>query len=161
MKTLPIRSLSGKARRARRANRTARLHADQLIMDYFNSNSDSAEQPGERGTPVKFANDVQHSTGSSSPHAPPCERFELFPRAPSGTEDEAVCRVPPPSKAAGLTVHMAEPTADRHAGKTRRPLTQTHNQNPASQFTVRGFACGCAIGAAAAAVVLLCLQAVL
>ncbi len=130
------RGLSGKARRNRSRGRAARLYTQQMIDEYLE------DKPGE-SRPKRFI--------------PIRGRSEFLPSAKcpgSEVRDE-----PKRRSAIRLGSGLSHPTNAPVVRPPRQP--QTPEQKVLETFTTRGFLYGCAMGSAAAAVVLLLVQVVL
>lgn len=167
MQNVKNRGLSGKARHVHHERRVARLQANQLVMNYFDSDSSFAEGRPERTIPVLRYCDSPLPPSATFEHVGYAEpqQLDLGLSEPEPARVDAVCLVQagPP----------ARDPAERSAGQERteataQPVGAAPNLHPVETakdlpgpFTIRGFICGCAIGAAAATVALLVLQAAL
>ena len=167
MQNVKNRGLSGKARHAHYERRAARLRANQLVMNYFESDSSFAEGRPERTIPVRRYRDSPLPPSATFEHVAYAEpqQLESGLSEPEPAMVDAVClvRARPPAR------DPAEPsTGQEHTGTTAQAVRDApglHPVGPAEDspapFTIGGFICGCAIGAAAAAVALLVLQSAL
>ena len=164
MSSGPNRGLAGKARRAHYRSRASRLYAQQHIAEYLDPESG-------------------HSTISLDRPIPIGHRREFLPSAAPGHDDamgdqlelkltdvetvtDGTIRIVPPAKAATVTASGRSKNGNtvRHVDKQTRPVS--HADAPRKRvsgqtFTLQGFLCGCAVGGAAAAIVLLLWQVVL
>lgn len=148
MENIRYTGLAGKARRAHQLSRASRMYAQQLIDEYLYPEFDS--RPLERFIPIRGRSEFFPSTASvgNEPAAPPQRQFEL------------------PLTTAGVTVERS--TGVKVADGSRRdsvirPFRTTfqpkqRRKDKQSPFTPGGFLFGCALGSAAAAMVLLVVQ---
>ena len=138
-----------------------------LVDDYLDPEASSLEQRSERAIPVK------HRSKSLMPVSPTFEhvafgddrQLELKFKQPEQGTESAVCFVPGrPGTIDVSAAHSTDSPSDTAskviAARRARSLGQSSNEL-ASRFTVRGFLCGCAIGAAAAALILMIVQTAL
>jgi hypothetical protein len=128
--------LSGKARRNRYKGRAARMYTQQMIDEFL--------EEGER--------ESQHER-----YIPVRGRSEFLPSAQCpGSE----VREEPKQRPA---IRLGSPTGRTTTApvvRPARPPKETEPQEPEA-FTIRGFFYGCAMGSAAAAVILLLVQVVI
>lgn len=186
MQNTPNQGLSGKARRQRFLSRSSRLHHQQLIENYLEQRSKSAEG-GESRT--------AHTEGRDRP-IPIGHRREFIPTADPSPDDSAAGQLElslspvddddvvfvavPKAKEPRLDIsslHAARRVsrvapAQQTAANTRRTPSKTpppvraiggvSPERPQSvdkeRFRLPGFLFGCAIGTAAATVVLVCIR---
>ncbi len=161
MQTSKRGGLSGKARRTRDRNRSTRLHSRQVIEEYL--------EPGRQGVgedryiPIggrsEFMPAVAHTTIAKEPSDDP---QLVLPLTTPGSRD-ASCRGADIAKA--VSKHRSGETADAvirfprtasaESGSCLKP-PQTFRS--AKKLTIRGFLVGCAMGSAAAALLLLVLH---
>ena len=171
MPTKTIGGLDGKARRERVRNRAARLFARQLVKEYLEPDEVS---PGvERYVPIRSRSEflpsaappwiVDLTTASDKPRpseqakqldlpfvetnktqvdCPVSFPSEVTPDRNESHESPAVLRIPPPKRS------RQEPAAPALRPGRRKP------------FTFGGFLLGCAMGSAAAVMMLMVAQAV-
>ncbi len=159
--------LAGKARRVRERSRAARLQTNQLIMDYFDPESDASAGRFNRAIPIGRRRDSLLPSSPTFEHVAygTNEQLELPLGDPDPMQGEAICRIPAPATRIGTaapTPHQgrqdaASATATDAAGSP--PVEPVEDSR--SQFTISGFLCGCSIGVAVAAVILLVVQAAL
>ena len=156
--------LSGKARRARVRSRAARLHAQQLVSEYLEPDPEALYP--ERYIPVRsqseFAPSVlQHHDELVAPLV--AEEAGAPLELSLATDD----RISSPSLTGGVQrkANMAEQAgrgdrAIRFPGMENSPVRgyEIQNNGRREELTFRGFAVGCAMGSAAAAMVLLVLR---
>lgn len=140
--------LAGKARRARDLNRVTRMNAQQMIDEYLYPDSDT-QQP-ERYIPIRGRSDFLPSAASISDEqaAPTQQQLEL-PLTTAGAAAER-----------STSVDVAdEPRRDSVIRPLRTPFEpRQRRKQKQSPFTPGGFLFGCALGSAAAAMVLLVVQ---
>lgn len=158
--------LSGKARRARARNRAARLYASQLIVEYLEP--DSGERHRGRYIPIRGRNVFFPSvTHSSIAQTEPMETVQSATRLelPPATDDKRQKIDLPPDAGRATPGREPEPGRDAAIGFSRAakpgnsPVTEPVGTFDRRQnFTLSGFFLGCAMGGAAAALVLLVLQ---
>jgi len=159
--------LSGKARKVHKRRRASRHHMQKLIEDYLDPGSGSMELSDERMIPVG------HRRESLLPNSPTFEhiafgddrQLELYFNQPEPQTEKAVCFVPGHPRAIKVDDTATSDELRDAAGKIgvrpeTLPSARTSDQS-APTFTMRGFLCGCAIGAAAAAVILMIVQTAL
>ncbi len=155
--------LVGKARKTHRRSRAARAHAQQLIEDYLAPKADPEDAYLNRKIPI----------GHSYEFAPSVipENEEIDSRCIGDVAAE-VCTV-------GVTADMLEspgvclvkpgngpvvrPKADKALVRGvldvgGPPARRLRKERTIAGFTFRGFLCGCAVGAAVAALALLIFQ---
>lgn len=165
MQAIKKNGLAGKARRVRRRNRAARLHACQMVHEYFEPDTEDLFR--ERYIPIRSRaefvpsvlqdNDNETTLSQSinpgsqlqlpltaEPHQPSPQKAPLSSRKDSMDQShdkrEAVVRFP-------ATGGKAQPKR-----RSRLPYPSA----PAKErLTLQGFLLGCAMGSAAAAVLLL------
>lgn len=167
MQNVKNRGLSGKARRSHHKRRATQLRADQLVVDYLELGSSSVEALPERMIPVRRYSDSPPPSSATFEHVAYAEpqQLELGLSEPEPAMVDAVCLVqarppardPAESSAGQMRTETTAPTVGDAPGLHH---VETAKDLPAP-FTIRGFICGCAIGAAAATVALLVLQAAL
>ncbi len=167
MQNVKNRGLSGKARRVHDERRAARLRADQLVMNYLESDSSFAEGRPERMIPVRRYHDSPLPPSATFEHVAYAEhqQLELGLNELEPATVDPVCLVPARLLASDPTEPLAGQKGTETTAQTARDAPGLHPVGPAEDmpapFTIRGFICGCAIGAAAATVALLVLQTVL
>lgn len=140
--------LAGKARRARDLNRVTRMYAQQMIDEYLYPNSDTWRP--ERYIPIRGRSEFLPSAAflNDEQAAPTQPQLELpLIAAPAAVE-----------RLTGVNV-ADEP---RRGSVIRPPRTLSQStpwrKQKQSPFTPGGFLFGCALGSAAAAMVLLVVQ---
>jgi hypothetical protein len=157
--------LAGKARRSRKKNRAARLRTHQLIMDYLDSEPVSGSEPVDRVIPIRRNRNALSLSPPSFQHfalaSEPRSDIPLDESKP--VREEEACRITARSDRSdspNLSAHtntaapVSVPATDSGSLRLVAP-----DAEPRARFTIRGFVYGCALGAAAAAVCLLVLQA--
>ena len=156
----PNRGLVGKARRTRYRSRASCLHAQQMIAEYFDPKPDPCLAHRERLIPIGHRREFLPSA------APTYEdgmgnQLELPLTHVESIVDGAI-RVAPIRKATAATAsgRSKNGKAVRQPGHRIVPGSAPGEPESSQPFTLRGFLCGCAVGGAAAAMVLLLLQAV-
>ncbi len=147
--------LAGKARRARDLSRASRMHAQQIIDEYLYAESD-AWRP-QRFIPIRGRSEFLPSAAfiREEPSALTHRQLELPLTA------GAVATLPSPDETARertLPEPAVQPQRDSVIRPRRAPFRPIQRRKPSSPFTPRGFLFGCALGSAAAAVVLLVVQ---
>ena len=135
--------LSGKARKARYRHRAARLHSNHLIKEYFEPNESGSLV---RYVPIRGRGEFLPSVAHIGTVFENNQQLEL-PLDRKGEERRA-------SKDRSI---LFNPTADRAKTFDPRELEPAgdERQGMARDFTLRGFFMGCAMGSAAAALLLL------
>ena len=167
MQGVSYSGLAGKARRVRERSRAARLQTNQLIMDYFDPESDASAERFNRAIPISRRRDSLLPSSPTFEHVAygTDEQLELPLSDPDLVQGEAVCRI----AARATRIETAAPTP--HQGRednASAKATDAGGSRPVgavedspTQFTISGFLCGCSIGVAVAAVILLVVQAAL
>lgn len=163
MKDVPRRSLAGKARRNHHRNRAIRLHARQWIDEHLAS--DTEEQVNERYIPIRgrseFLPTVAQATQSSISHRGAQLQLPLSSTTTGENARQAAAVAEPsssPSTAPAKDVAIRFPTrAKSPAGRLFKPPVA---YNRRTRFTLGGFLLGCAMGSAAAAMLLLVVRVV-
>jgi hypothetical protein len=140
---------------------------NQLIMDYFDPESDASAERFNRVIPISRRRDSLLPSSPTFEHVAygTDEQLELPLSDPDSMQGEAICRIP----ARANRIEMAAPAPhqgreDPASAKARDTAGSPHAEpveDSRSQFTISGFLCGCSIGVAVAAVILLVLQAAL
>ena len=148
MENTRCNGLVGKARRARNLNRVTRMYAQQMIDEYLYPESD-AWQP-ERYIPIRSRSEFLPSAASISDEQDASTQRQLeLPMIAAGAAVE---------RSTGVEV-ADEPRRDFVIRPPRTPFQPTQwRKQKQSPFTPGGFLFGCALGSAAAAMVLLVVQ---
>ena len=158
--------ISGKARRVRHRNRAARLYTQQMIEEYLEPGG--ATMTSDRYIPIRGRSDFLPSVtpngglfsagadsqlelplttdASDKPVARPAQPHRSDPEQKSDTTTDSAIRFPRDDR---RTDEFDPRRLDPAGAKGGRP---------AGTFTIGGFLVGCAIGSAAAALVLLVVQ---
>ena len=149
--------LAGKARRARDRNRASRMYTQQVIDEYFSPESDTRRP--ERYIPIRGRSEFLPSAAfiSDEQDAPTQRQLELPLVAAEAARE---CALPDQTVERSTAVEVAdEPRRDSVIRPLRAPFhpVQRRKQKQ-SPFTPGGFLFGCALGSAAAAMVLLVVQ---
>jgi len=149
--------LAGKARRTRDLNRVTRMYAQQMIDEYLYPDPDSGRP--ERYIPIRGRSEFLPSAAfiSEDQDAPTQRQLEL-PLIAAGTARE---NAPPyQTDERSTAVEVAdEPRRDSVIRPLRAPFQpMRRRKQKQSPFTPGGFLFGCALGSAAAAMVLLVVQ---
>ncbi len=157
MSNLKQRGLSGKARRIRCRNRAVRLYSQQVIEDYLEPNTDEGAR-GRRHIPIRgrkeFLPSIAHTSNVADARDATADTQLELPNALSDGR--------------GIVIHLADAGPQRKAEEALRfprsdksaaqffesPEQAKLNKN----FTIGGFLLGCAMGSAAAALMLLVVQ---
>jgi len=154
MENAGYNGLAGKARRARDLSRASRMHAQQIIDEYLYPESD-AWRP-QRFIPIRGRSEFLPSAAfiREEPSTLTHRQLELPLAAaavatlPSHDETTPERTLPEP---------VVQPR-DSVIRPPRTPFRPIQRRKPSSPFTPGGFLFGCALGSAAAAVVLLVVQ---
>ena len=140
--------LAGKARRVRHLNRVTRMYAQQLIDEYLYPDSDTWRP--ERYIPIRSRNEFLPTVASiSNEQNVPTQRQLELPLIAAGASAERSTGVKTAEEPLRNTVIRPPRTCFQPT------LRRKQKQSP---FTPGGFLFGCALGSAAAAVVLLAVQ---
>lgn len=149
--------LAGKARRARDLNRVTRMYTQQMIDDYLYPDSDPWRP--ERYIPIRGRSEFLPSAAfiSEDQDAPTQRQLELPLIAAEAAHESTL---PDQTVERSTAVEVAdEPRGDSVIRPLRAPLQpMQRRKQKQSPFTPRGFLFGCALGSAAAAMVLLVVQ---
>ncbi|UCE59367.1 MAG: hypothetical protein JSU63_18235 [Phycisphaerales bacterium] len=169
-------SLSGKARRRHKAGRAARLFDQQLILDYFDPNDASSQRPAvDRSIPVMHHRDSHTAAGAPFQPVAKGADAQVDRRADANETDneEAICFV----RAGKTTIGGTPAVRSAHSTQNYEPEAKTatdplstnwtswrarppkRGTSSTRGFTLGGFLYGCAMGAAAAGLMLVVLQA--
>ena len=144
--------LSGKARQVHKRRCASRVHTQQLIDDYLEPAPARTWQRSGRAIPIHHRYEPFLPSSHAFEHVAFGHDGQLdLPFAGPATGPEHAVRMVP------VRPHEGEPAAK---GEFRAQSVGA-GKGLAPQFTIRGFLCGCAVGAAAAAIVLMVLQTVL
>lgn len=133
--------LSGKARKARYRHRAARLHSNKLIEDYLEP--EKSQRPAKQHVPIRGRGDFLPSVAHIGNVSETNQQLEL---PLDRTEEHRT----PTNRSIRFPADRAktfDPRALKPAGDERGGML--------SDFTLRGFMMGCAMGSAAAALLLL------
>jgi len=157
MENTRYNGLAGKARRARDLNRATRMYAQQMIDEYLYP--DPKPLRPQRYIPIRSRSEFLPSAAfiSEDQDAPIQRQLEL-PLIAGGAARKST--TPDPSRERSTAVGVAdEPRRD----SVIRPLRASfqpvqRRKQKQSPFTPGGFLFGCALGSAAAAMVLLVVQ---
>lgn len=158
METTRRRGLSGKARRVRERNRAARLHAKRMIQEY--DEPETAEPVPERFIPIRHTTAfrptvaisrrarAQSAAGHKSNVKATSRAAQNDPRRQTVTTREHSGAQPGQALRLSCTSHASyEATSARAAIFGRRRT-----------FRLSGFLLGCAMGTAAASLLLICVR---
>ncbi len=133
--------LSGKARKARYRHRAARLHSNKLIEDYMEP--ETSQRAAKQHVPIRGRGEFLPSVAYIGNVSETNQQLEL----PLDRTEER--RTPtdrsirfPEDRTKTFDPRALEPAGDERGGKL-------------GDFTLRGFVMGCAMGSAAAALLLL------
>ena len=163
MSSGPNRGLAGKARRAHYRSRASRLYAQQLITEYLDPESERSTVPYDRPIPIGHRREFLPSAAPVY-HDALGNQLELTLTDVETITDGTIRIVPAGTTASATDLRRSKNGKTvRHVGKQTHPGSQAGapTQRALGQtFTLRGFLCGCAVGSAAAAIVLLLLQVV-
>ena len=154
MENTRYNGLAGKARRARNLNRASRMYAQQLIEEYLYPESDTWRP--ERFVPIRSRREFLPSASfiSEESTAPTQRQLELSLTAVGATRERAL-----PERVAKGVKTANEPRRDSVIRPPKAPFQpMQQRKQKQSPFTPGGFLFGCALGSAAAAVVLLVVQ---
>lgn len=155
MENTRYNGLAGKARRARDLNRVTRMYAQQMIDEYLYPDPDPVRP--ERYIPIRGRSEFLPSAAFISEDQDALQRqLELPLSAAAATHESA----PPDQTVQRTAVEVArEPRRSSVIRPLRAPFQPTQRRKQKqSPFTPGGFLFGCALGSAAAAMVLLVVQ---
>lgn len=163
MKAIPNRSLYGKARRNHHRNRATRLYARQWIDEVLAS--DIEDPTSERYIPIRGRREFLPTVAQMTPSSMSSRDAQLeLPLSSTTTGERAkrVAAMADPASSSSTTpakdIAIRFPTrAKSPAGRAFKPPMQF---NKRTQFTLSGFLLGCAMGSAAAAMLLLVVRVV-
>ncbi len=167
MQTTKLSGLNGKARTLRQRDRASRLHAQQLLEEYFDP--DSVADRRDRYIPIRSRSEFLPAVAVWRD-----ERNEDDRGFAQGVQFELPLNADAPTPAdscdAGVKVAatQATPVEVRHVNEKppmgwARPKVSfqpVSRRNPRGSFDPKRFLYGCLLGSAAAAVVLLMVSAV-
>ena len=149
--------LAGKARRARDLNRVTRMYTQQMIDEYLYPDPDPVRP--ERYIPIRGRSEFLPSAAfiSEDQDAPTQRQLEL-PLIVAVAARESALPVQTFERSTSLEV-ADEPRRDSVIRPLKSPFQPTpRRKQKQSPFTPGGFLFGCALGSAAAAMVLLVVQ---
>ena len=157
METTRYNGLAGKARRARDLSRASRMYARQMIDEYLYPDADAWRR--ERYIPIRGRSEFLPSAAfiSEDQDASTQRQLEL-PLIGTGAAHES--SPPDLTVKRSTAVEVAdEPRRDSVIRPLKAPFQPTQRRKQKqSPFTPGGFLFGCALGSAAAAMVLLVVQ---
>lgn len=163
MQAAKLTRFSGKARRIRHRNRAARLYTQQMIDEYFEPGGRTVTS--NRYIPIRGRSDFLPSVAQQDGVFPAAADSQLELSLNTDAKDKPVTSQVHPQRRD--PEQKPETTADkvirfprddrRTAGFDPRKLDPAgaRRGRPGGKFTIGGFLMGCAIGSAAAALVLL------
>jgi hypothetical protein len=155
MENTGYNGLAGKARRARDLSRASRMHAQQIIEEYLYTESDAWRPP--RFIPIRGRSEFLPSAAFVGEATSALRHRQLELPLAAGT----VTTLPAPDETARertLPEPVVQPRRDSVIRPRRAPFRPVQRRKQSSPFTPGGFLFGCALGSAAAAVVLLVVQ---
>ncbi len=156
--------LSGKARQVRYRNRVARLHAQQMITEYLES--DPLVQRHDRYIPIRGRNEFLPSVAQVTTSTPqpvqqqlelPFKRRDKTDNADRSATTERTTPLRETETATDTVIRFPR-TAKETSALPLKPPQQFGQRR--EKFTIGGFLVGCAMGSAAAVLALLVLQTV-
>ena len=160
MNNIKQRGLSGKARRVHYRNRAVRLYSQQVIEDFLEPDTNEGAR-GRRHIPIRGRKEFLPSIAHTSHVADARD-------ANAGTQLELPNAV---SDGRGIVIRLAdagrappqrkaeEALRFPRSGKSAAPIFESPEQAKVDKnFTIGGFLLGCAMGSAAAALLLLVVQ---
>lgn len=158
--------ISGKARRVRHRNRAARLYTQQMIDEHFEPGD--ATTTSDRYIPIRGRSDFLPSVTQHDGLFPAGADSQLELPLTTGSSDKSVTRPAQPHRSdleqkpdttadAAIRFPRDERRTDEFDPRRLDP-GGARGGKPAGTFTIGGFLVGCAIGSAAAALVLLVVQ---
>ena len=155
MENTRYNGLAGKARRARDLSRASRMQAQQMIEEYLYPESDSWRP--QRFIPIRGRSEFLPSAAFMSDEPSTLTHRQLELPLSAGAVASR------PSRAEGapertLPEHVVRSRRDSVIRPPRAPFRPVQRQKQSAVFTPGGFLFGCALGSAAAAVVLLVVQ---
>ena len=148
--------LAGKARRAYHRSRAGRLYAQQQIADYLDPKPEPADLQRSRPIPIGHRRDFVASVTSEPPHRPGQQlELPLTRTEPVGEGTIRITRKPLTPARAGVASVKNGQTGPQAAASQAAPNQSTET------FSLWRFLGGCAMGSAAAAMILLIVQVTL
>jgi len=157
MENTRYNGLAGKARRTRDRNRATRMYSQQMIEEYLYPEPDTWHP--ERYIPIRSRSEFFPSAAffSDDQDMPTQRQLELPLIAASASREGGL---PDQTLSRSAAVEAAdEPRRDSVIRPLKAPFQPTpHRKQKQSPFTPGGFLFGCALGSAAAAMVLLVVQ---
>ena len=155
MRNTPNQGLAGKARRSRHRSRASRLHHQHLIEEYLGGSErlldSGSDRPIRIGHRPEFLPSAELGLDASG-----AGQLELPLITPEAIEAGAVITIPK-EKSASLAALEAATLATQSS-----PATPVHELSSvavtgsgADEFSIRGLLVGCAMGSAAAAMILM------
>ena len=155
MENTRYNGLAGKARRARDLSRASRMYAQHMIDEYMYPESDTWRP--QRFIPIRGRSEFLPSAAFVREEPSTLTHRQLELPLTAGT-----VAAPPssaePTPERTLPEHVVGPRRDSVIRPPRTPFRPVRRRKPSSPFTPGGFLFGCALGSAAAAVVLLVIQ---
>ncbi len=162
MDTVKQQGLSGKARRVRYRNRAVRLYTQQLLDELFEPDRPYATRPS-RYIPIRGREEFLPSIAHTSDVAAARTRTQL--ELPFPTSDRARTALPTTDTTRAVSKRKTQEAGDmplrfpRAEKATASPIPRASERPEVDKnFTIGGFFLGCAMGSAAAALVLLVMQ---
>ena len=167
MQAMTSTGLTGKARLARERSRTTRLHVQQWIDEYVDPDHDPGYIREKRFIPIRGKREFLPSVAACMVDASGLAGSQLdlpFERASCETDRDARRAA---RSAGSPSTDAASDSGNQVESRSRetRPPASAPMGGPvgkrSANLTLGGFLCGCAMGGAAAAVILLILQVTL
>ncbi len=155
-------ALTGKARRTRHRGRAARLYSQQLIDDYVDPDPGPSFIRLQRRIPIRHRSEFLSPAGDGTGDYIDSQLELTFPEVQASTATEGRTES---SASSPTNDHRSMPDGERMSvaplgSRPRDPAERTCPMDATEGLNLSGFACGCMVGGAAAAVVLLILQTV-
>ena len=155
MRNTPNQGLAGKARRSRHRSRASRLHHQHLIEEYLGESERLLESGRDR--PIRIGHRPEFLPSAElGPDDSAAGQLDLPLTTPEAIDGDAVITVPQ-KKSANLAALEAATIATQPspALPVRDGRTVADTGSTADEFSLRGILVGCAMGSAAAAMILM------
>ncbi len=160
MRNTPNQGLAGKARRSRHRSRAATLHHQHLIEEYLGGSDRTLES--ESGRSIRIGHRPEFLPSAElGPDDSAAGQLDLPLTEHEAIEGSAVMTIPKEKSANLAALQAAIATQPSPAMPVRKVRTIAGTGSTVNEFSMRGLLVGCAVGTAAAAMLLIVIRTLL
>lgn len=160
MRNTPNQGLAGKARRSRHRSRASRLHHQHLIEEYLGESERLLDSGSDRSIRIGHRPEFLPSA-ELGPDDSAAGQLDLPLTEPEAIDEAAVMTVPKEKSANLAALEAAIATQSSPAMPVHKASNVADTGSTAEEISIRGLLVGCAVGSAAAAMVLLVIRTLL